>query len=151
MTASGAPTPPIELDTPAGQIRGRIDAKRVELDGALLRKLGGACATVLVGAESVVEARRIIRGLGSSSEKKLKFLHQSILHLDGAMYSLGDIHLSDAILKSRLPPSRQAEYLVSAVYTELNRRLPKLTDEDDLTFQQAAAEFLTGRESEKES
>ncbi|MGZ4735983.1 MAG: FAD-binding oxidoreductase [Acidimicrobiia bacterium] len=58
MTVSGAPTPPIALDTPAGEIRGRIDAKRVELDDALLRKLGDACATVLVDAESVVEASR---------------------------------------------------------------------------------------------
>ena len=39
-------------------MRGRIDATRVELDDALLGRLGDACTTVLVDAESVVEASR---------------------------------------------------------------------------------------------
>ena len=58
LTHSGAPTPPIALETPADQMRDRLDATRVELDDALLRRLGDACATVLVDAESLVEASR---------------------------------------------------------------------------------------------
>jgi alkyldihydroxyacetonephosphate synthase len=58
VTYSGRPTPPIALETPAGQITDHITAKRVELDDGLLRQLGDACATVLVDAETVVEASR---------------------------------------------------------------------------------------------
>lgn len=58
MTDSGAPTPPIALETPAAQITGRLDAERVKLDDAFLRSLGSACASVLVDDASVVEASR---------------------------------------------------------------------------------------------
>ncbi len=58
MTYSGAPTPPIALETPADQMRDGITTERVELDDALLRRLGEACATVLVDPETVVEASR---------------------------------------------------------------------------------------------
>ncbi|HEY3723968.1 MAG TPA: FAD-binding oxidoreductase [Acidimicrobiia bacterium] len=58
MTHSGAPTPPIALETPAAAVRDRLTARRVELDDALLRRLGDACATVLVDPETVVESSR---------------------------------------------------------------------------------------------
>jgi len=58
LTLSGAPTPPIALETPPEQITGRIDAARVELDEGVLRRLGDACATVLVDDETIVEASR---------------------------------------------------------------------------------------------
>ncbi len=51
MTNSGAPTPPIALGTATDQVRDRLTATRVEPDDALLRRLGDACATVLVDAD----------------------------------------------------------------------------------------------------
>jgi alkyldihydroxyacetonephosphate synthase len=58
VTDSGRPTPPITLDAPADKITSRLAARRVELDGALLRRLGDTCAEVLVDDASVVEASR---------------------------------------------------------------------------------------------
>ncbi len=58
MTISGAPTPPIALETPPEQITGRLRAERVELPDAMLRRLGDVCSTVLVDPESLVEASR---------------------------------------------------------------------------------------------
>jgi alkyldihydroxyacetonephosphate synthase len=58
VTESGRPTPPIALDAPVGKITSRLPARRVELDDALLRRLGDACTEVLVDDASVVEASR---------------------------------------------------------------------------------------------
>ena len=58
MTHSGAPTPPIAIETAAEEVTDRIATPRVELDEALLRRLGDACVEVLVDATSVVEASR---------------------------------------------------------------------------------------------
>ena len=58
MSASGSPTPPISLDTPAAEVTGRIGAPVVALDDALLRRLRAACAEVVVDDAAVVEASR---------------------------------------------------------------------------------------------
>ena len=58
MTDSGAPTPPIALATPTADVRDRLTPRRVELDDARLRRLGDACATVLVDPETLVESSR---------------------------------------------------------------------------------------------
>jgi alkyldihydroxyacetonephosphate synthase len=58
LTDSGAPTPPIALETPAGEVTSRIAAERVALDDAFLRRLGDACGEVLVDDASLVEASR---------------------------------------------------------------------------------------------
>jgi alkyldihydroxyacetonephosphate synthase len=55
---SGAPTPPIALETPAGEITSRLATARVEPDDAVLRRLSDACAAVLVDDATVVEASR---------------------------------------------------------------------------------------------
>jgi alkyldihydroxyacetonephosphate synthase len=58
VTDSGAPTPPIALGTPAEQVTGRLGARRVELDDAVLRRLSDSCASVLVDDATIVEASR---------------------------------------------------------------------------------------------
>ncbi len=58
MTESGQPTPPITLETAPDQVTSRLTSQRVELDDALLGRLRGACASVLVDDVSVVEASR---------------------------------------------------------------------------------------------
>jgi len=58
VTDSGAPTPPIALDTDPAAIAGRVTAARVELDDAVLARLSSACSEVRVDDGSVVEASR---------------------------------------------------------------------------------------------
>ena len=50
--------------------------------------------------------------------------------------------LAAAILESQLPPPQKADYLLSVFYTDFNRRMVKLTDSDDINFQQALAELI---------
>ena len=50
--------------------------------------------------------------------------------------------LAAAVLDSPLPPTQKADYLLSVFYTDFNRRMVKLTDSDDINFQQALAELI---------
>lgn len=54
----GIPTPPIAFDGGPGGVAGRITARRVEVDGATLERLRGACAAVVTSEDEVVEASR---------------------------------------------------------------------------------------------
>jgi alkyldihydroxyacetonephosphate synthase len=58
VTDTGAPTPPIALETEAGAVTDRLDAARVELDDTFLRALAGVCTEVLVDPGTLVEASR---------------------------------------------------------------------------------------------
>ncbi|HNW45375.1 MAG TPA: hypothetical protein PKI19_12795 [Elusimicrobiales bacterium] len=59
--------------------------------------------------------------------------------------------LAADVLASALPPLRKAEYLLSVFYTDFNRQEVKLTDADDINFQQALAEQIErgGKENGK--
>ena len=54
------------------------------------------------------------------------------------------------VLSSRLPPLHKADYLLSVLYTEYNRREVKLTDSDDVNFQRALAALANGGKENEE-
>ncbi|MBM3672997.1 MAG: FAD-binding oxidoreductase [Actinobacteria bacterium] len=54
----GQPTPPIAFGTDAAKVTGRLDDGFVDVDDALLDRLGGACAEVTTEAAAVSEASR---------------------------------------------------------------------------------------------
>jgi alkyldihydroxyacetonephosphate synthase len=58
MTTSGQPTPPIALGAAPEKVTGRLDARSVEIDDALLARLRGACPDVTTEDAVIAEASR---------------------------------------------------------------------------------------------
>lgn len=58
MRDTGAPTPPISFSSAPELVGSRLATARVEVDGALLDRLRGVCASVTVDDGDVVEASR---------------------------------------------------------------------------------------------
>ena len=58
ITNRGAPTPPIAFGAEPPAIRRRFDANVVDVDGAVLDRLRGACDDVAVDEAALVEAGR---------------------------------------------------------------------------------------------
>jgi alkyldihydroxyacetonephosphate synthase len=58
VTESGTPTPPIALGASPDELRDHVTAQRVELDDALLRRLGDACSELLVEPSVTGESSR---------------------------------------------------------------------------------------------
>ncbi|HEY7105648.1 MAG TPA: FAD-binding oxidoreductase [Acidimicrobiia bacterium] len=56
--ASGAPTPPIALETAPDAVTPRLTARHVDLDDRTLERLTGSCSEVLVDDGSIVETSR---------------------------------------------------------------------------------------------
>lgn len=81
-------------------------------------------------------ARQLARVRAPGARLVAKFIRDLAAEGDWA-----ETGLAQEVLESGLPPLQKADYLLSVLYTEFNRREVKLTDADDINFQRALAEL----------